>query len=61
MNEFIPEGDVWLVFDCGNGHGTKHYVWWFKSREKARAFIKHHNKQKFAYEVSQPIKYKRDK
>lgn len=28
---------IWLLFDIDNGDsGSKHYVWWFDSRKKAR-------------------------
>jgi hypothetical protein len=34
---------IWLLFDIDNGDSSsKHYVWWFESRQQAREFKAHH-------------------
>jgi hypothetical protein len=56
--ENMPKSDiVWLVFDLDNGHEpSKHYCWWFNTRQNARDHIKHQKKNRYAARLSGPRK-----
>lgn len=60
-NDNFPKTNViWLLFDLDNGHQvTKHYVWWFNTRQDARNFLKFHNQQPFAAKLTGPIQYEK--
>lgn len=56
--DYLPKGEVWLVFDLSNGDSTsRRYVWWFDSRKEARRFISHHKTLKYASTLSTPLKF----
>lgn len=56
MNDNVPKYPyVWLVFDLDNGHEpSKHYCWWFNTRQNARDHIKFQNKMKYSTRLSKP-------
>jgi len=58
-NENMPKSySAWLVFDLDNGHEpSKHYCWWFNTRQNARDHIKHQKKYPNAATLSKPYKY----
>ena len=58
MNDNLPkQNQVWILFDVDNGHEpSKHYCWWFNTREGARGYKKWHKTQKFAAHLVGPVK-----
>jgi len=63
MHDNLPKKDViWLLFDIDNGDsGSKHYVWWFDSRKKARGHKKWQATTKHAAELVGPVRVTVDK
>lgn len=56
FNEF-HRNNIWLIFDLNNGHGQKHYVYWFESKLKALLYKVNHESNRFAAEISEPVEY----
>lgn len=58
-NDNTPKSKVvWMVFDLDNGHEpSKHYCWWFNTRQNARDHIRHQKTHKYAATLSSPSKW----
>ena len=58
-NDNLPKSkNIWVVFDIDNGHEpSKHYCWWFNTRQNARDHIKHQRKNYSAAGLVGPFKF----
>ena len=61
MNTNLPRKKmVWILFDVDNGHEpSKHYCWWFNTRQGAINHKKWQRKQKYSAGLVGPVKYER--
>lgn len=58
MNTNLPRSKtLWMLFDVDNGHEpSKHYCWWFNTRQGARDHKTWQRTQKYSATLVGPVK-----